>query len=94
LGTFKLMRVMVAASLAAAILSGCASSESTSAHAEASAMLASRCQSGDRLACESADKARQLRDETAYREEPALGYASMPQGLAMPMPTVAHSPSQ
>lgn len=92
MGTLKLMRVVAAASLAAAIFSGCASSKSTSA--VASAMLASRCQSGDRQACESADQARQLRDETDYREEPDLGYASMPQGLAMPMPTVARTPSQ
>lgn len=93
MGTRKAIQVAAAlTALAAAIVSGCATGVVPPA-AEQSAALATRCQSGDREACESADQARQLRDETDYREEPSLGYASMPQGLAMPMPTVGRSSS-
>jgi hypothetical protein len=69
------------------VLAGCAQKQPPG-------RVASLCSKGDRSACQSMDDARQLRDAADYQSEqsePALGFASIPQGLYLPMPIVGRS---
>jgi hypothetical protein len=47
--------------------------------------MATRCQTGDRQACVSADDAKEVRDEAEYAHEPEMGLMQSPPGM-LPIP--------
>jgi hypothetical protein len=69
---------------AAAGLCGCASSDMASAN--------TTCHGQDQSDCEARDNARQIRDETDYQNEPALGYLNSPPGM-LPIPLTSRNTS-
>jgi len=79
-------RLFAIAILAAgAGLYGCASSDTQIA-------ANTTCHGQDQSDCEARDNARQIRDETDYQHEPALGYLNSPPGL-LPIPLTSRNTS-
>ena len=79
-------RILAVAILVATTgLYGCASSDTNQVAAASAA-----CQ--DQGDCEARDNARQIRDETDYQHEPALGYLNSPPGL-LPIPLTSRNTS-
>jgi hypothetical protein len=52
--------------------------------------MATRCQTGDRQACVSADNAKEVSDESEYTHEPEMGLMQSPPGM-LPIPVQSHN---
>jgi hypothetical protein len=80
-------RFLAVAILAAAVgLYGCASDTAQTDAANTT------CHGQDQSDCEARDNARQIRDETDYQNEPALGYLNSPPGM-LPIPLTSRNTS-
>jgi hypothetical protein len=82
----------VAILVAAAGLYGCASTFVQPPDDDATAACQITAAAASAPECNSADRARQLRDAADYKDEPALGYLESPPGL-LPIPTTSRNSS-